>query len=257
MSGIFTSRVPLAVLAAIAGVLFGVSGPGYAQVASAGAEVANGQQQTSAWAVTTKQTALSANVVGTSQQHDDQTLAAAIGAIHMSDALSDVAVQYSMLTGQPDSIKCIAQANGKLAVQTDQQREQDTARLMATYSSSRVGSQAQANQQLLDLHRSTYCTVSESKGGMCKLTPNGMQGWDQNYAGAFTQGTLSPEGELAGYAYAAMLTDVRADAAIDCRSSACAAAQAAQLDAAAAASIAANSMVEQVTDRRQPMLTGQ
>lgn len=228
-----------------------------AQSISAETMTTNGQQQTSAWAVTTKQTALSANVVSTSEAQSQQTLAAAIGAIQMSDALTNAAVQYSMLTGQPDTIKCIAQADGKMAVQTDQQREQDTRNLMATYSSTRVGSQAIANQQILAMHRSTYCTVSESQAGSCKLTPNGMQGWDENYAGAFGQDTLSPEGELAGYAYAGMLTDVRADAAIDCKSAACSAAAAAQLDAAAAASIAANSMVEQVTDRRQPMLTGQ
>lgn len=238
-----------------AGALASMSG--HAQAIAAGTMTTNGQQQTSAWAVTTKQTALSANVVSTSEAQSQQALANAIGAMQMSDALTNAAVQYSMLTGQPDSIKCIAQANGKIAVQTDQQRAQDTSHLMATYSSTRVGSQAVANQQLLAMHRSTYCTVSESQAGLCKLTPNGMQGWDQNYAGAFSQDTLSPEGELAGYAYAAMLTDVRADAAIDCKSATCASAAAAQLDAAAAASIAANSMVEQVTDRRQPVLTGQ
>lgn len=228
-----------------------------AQTVAAGTMMSNGQQQTSAWAVETKQTALSANVVSASEAQSQQTLAAAIGAIDMSGALTDAAVQYSPLTGQPDSIKCNAQADGKLAVQTDQQREQDVGHLMASYSSSRVGSQAQADQQRLTLHRNTYCTVSESQAGLCKLSPNGMQGWDENYAGAFSQGTLSPEGELAGYAYTAMLTDVRADAATDCKGASCAAAESAQLDASAAASMAANSMVEQVTDRRQPILTGQ
>jgi len=229
----------------------------HAQAASALSMTLNGEQQTSAWAVSVKQSALSANTVSTAQAQSQQTLAAAVGAIEMADALTKTAVQYSMLTGQPDSIKCIAQANGKLAVQTDQQRAQDTAHLMATYSSTRVGSQAVANQQLLSLHRNTYCMVSESQAGLCTLSPNGMQGWDLNYAGAFGQDTLSPEGELAGYAYAAMLTDVRADAAIDCKSASCSAAAATQLDVAAASSMAANSMVEQVTDRRQPILTGQ
>lgn len=229
----------------------------HAQTVAAGATTLNGQQLTSAWAVSVKQSALSANSVSTVQVQSQQTLAASIGAIDMTDALTHTAVQYSMLTGQPDSIKCIAQANGKLAVQTDQQRAQDTGHLMATYSSTRVGSQAIANQQLLAMHRTTYCMVSESQAGLCTLAPNGMQGWDENYAGAFGQDTLAPEGELAGYAYAAMLTDVRADAAIDCNTRTCAAAESAQLDAAAAASIAANSMVEQVTDRRQPILTGQ
>ncbi|MFA6231022.1 MAG: hypothetical protein WC617_12755 [Rhodanobacter sp.] len=250
-----TKRTMLWAVMGAAGTLVSVGA--LAQTTSATTMATDGQQQTSAWAVSVKQSALSANVVSKSQVQSQQTLAAAIGAIEMSDALTHAAVQYSMLTGQPDTIKCIAQADGKLAVQTDQQRAQDTGRLMATYSSTRVGSQALANQQLLATHRATYCTVSESQAGLCTLTPNGMQGWDQNYAGAFGQETLSPEGELAGYAYAAMLTDVRADAAIDCKSTSCAAAQAAQLDAAAAASIAANSMVEQVTDRRQPMLTGQ
>lgn len=228
-----------------------------AQAIAAGTMVSNGQQQTSAWAVATKQTALSANGVSTSEVQSEQTLSAAIGAIEMTDALTNAVVQHSPLLGQPDSIKCIAQADGKLEVQTDQQRAQDVGHLMATYSSTRVGSQVVADQQRLALHRDTYCMVSESKAGLCKLSPNGMQGWDSNYAGAFGQETLSPEGELAGFAYASMLTDVRADVAIDCKGATCRAAEAAQLDASAAASMAANSMVEQVTDRRQPILTGQ
>ncbi|TAM33262.1 MAG: hypothetical protein EPN61_18520, partial [Burkholderiaceae bacterium] len=159
-----TKQTMLWAVVGAAGMLVSVGA--LAQTTSAKTMATDGQQQTSAWAVSVKQSALSANVVSKSQVQSQQTLAAAIGAIEMSDALTHAAVQYSMLTGQPDTIKCIAQADGKLAVQTDQQRAQDTGRLMATYSSTRVGSQALANQQLLATHRATYCTVSESQAGL-------------------------------------------------------------------------------------------
>jgi len=78
-----------------------------------------------------------------------------------------------------------------------------------------------------------------------------------NYAGAFSEKTLAPEGEVAAYAYAAMIADARAEANSDCTTTACAAAQSQQLATAALSAMAANAIIGQATDRRMPMLTGQ
>lgn len=215
------------------------------------------QSEASAWAISTKQTALSANVISQMDNDSKKQLANAIGAISLSDRVMKAVTSFDSAVGQPVTIKCIAQENGKLFVEAEGQRGLDAARLMASYSSQRVGSRAAADQSALAMHRDTYCTVSEAKQGLCALSPNGMQGWDLDYAGAFSEKTLAPEGEAAAYAYTAMITDTRAEAQIDCSSAACNAAQAQQLATAAMGAMAANSLIGQVTDRRVPMLTGQ
>lgn len=215
------------------------------------------QTEMSAWSVTVKQTALSANVVSQVDSDSKKQLANAVGAIDMSDRVMKSATSFDSAVGQPVSIKCTAQEQGKLFVEAVSQRDKDTARLMANYAAQRVSSRASADQETLTMHRDTYCTVSEARQGMCSLNANGMQGWDMDYAGPFSEKTLAPEGEVAAYAYTAMITDQRAEAQIDCTTVACNAAQSQQLAASAMAAMAANSLVGQATDRRVPMLTGQ
>lgn len=215
------------------------------------------QNEASAWAITVKQTALSAHQVGQMELDAKKNLATAVGAIDMSNRVTTAVKDYSPAFGQPNTIKCVAQEQGKLHVEAVGQQARDAGRLMQTFAAGRVGSQADADQERFDMHRSMYCTVSEAKQGICELTPNGMQGWDVDYSGTMGQMTLAPEAESAGYAYAAMLADTRAEAGSDCGSAACSAAQAAQLAQAAIGSAAANTIVGQVTERRLPMLTGQ
>lgn len=215
------------------------------------------RNEASAWAVNTKQGSLAANQELQADVTAKKQLATAIGAISMSDRVMGSVTSFDSELGQPVTIKCVAQQNGKLHVEADSQRQKDAARLMSSYASNRVGSKAVADTEVLSMHRDTYCTVSEAKQGMCSLSANGMQGWDLNYAGAFSEKTLAPEGEVAAYAYAGMIADARAEAGIDCTSTACAAARSQQLATAAVSAMAANAIIGQATDRRMPMLTGQ
>lgn len=241
-------------------VLFGMvaSVPAYAlSWASVATFISTMQSEASAWAIATKQAALSANVVNQASNDSTKQLANAVGTISMSNRVMGAITSFDPVVGQPVSIKCLAQENGKLFVEAQSQREKDASKLMASYASVRVGSKAEADQTALSNHRQNYCTVSEAKQGICALNPNGMQGWDVDYAGPFSEKTLAPEGEIAAYAYTAMITDTRAEARTDCTSTACNAAQASQLAASAVGAMAANSLIGQVTDRRMPMLTGQ
>lgn len=210
-----------------------------------------------AFAVETLQTSVASNQISKTHQNSKMQLATALSALHTSARIVDAAVSVHPDVGQPNTLKCIAQRDGKLAVEAQAQRDYDAARLMRSYTNSRVESSAQADMERLNLHRSTYCTVSESRMGACEVEPNGLQGWDVNYAAPFGQKTLAPEGELAAYAYVAMITDVRAPAVIDCSSVACATAAMHQMTAAAQGSMAASALISQVTDRRVPMLTGE
>lgn len=215
------------------------------------------RNEASAWAVSVKQTSVAAHQESQAEVTAKKQLATAMGAISMSDRVMKAVTSFDSELGQPVTIKCVAQQNGKLHVEADSQRQKDAARLMASFASNRVGSKAVANAEVLTMHRDTYCTVSEAKQGMCSLSANGMQGWDVNYAGAFSEKTLAPEGEVAAYAYAAMIADARAEANSDCTTTACAAAQSQQLATAALSAMAANAIIGQATDRRMPMLTGQ
>lgn len=214
------------------------------------------QSEASAWSVNVKQTALGANQVSNTIVNAQQNVATANGAIMMTDRLIHTVVDFGADTGQPRSSLCEAQTNSKLFVLAEQQKMLDAKHLMASLSSHSVESQLQADVERQDQHRQLYCSASEAKQGLCRLTPNGMQSWDVNYAGAFSERTLAPEGELAAYAYAGMVADRRIDLHAVCDSAACLAAQGEQLAAAAVTSMVANSFVEQATSRRVPVLTG-
>lgn len=215
------------------------------------------QDEVSAWSVTTSQTAVSAQQQNESQLRAQGVLATAIGAIEMSERVGSAIVAVDPLVGQPQTLLCAAQTEGQLRVEAFGQRDLDAARLMASFAGSRVSSSAAAQVEVLATRRERYCTVSEARAGACELVPNGMQGWDSNYAGFASQITLSPEGELAGYAYAAMVADTRVPAVMDCSSLECDGAHANQMRVAAMSTLAANSLVGQVIDRRVPILTGQ
>lgn len=214
------------------------------------------QNELSAWGVTVKQTALAANQMGQAHRMADQQLATAIGALSMSDRVTRAVMSVDSTWGQPVTLKCEAQKDATMQVEAWHQVSLDRARLMGTFASTRVADRAHAERERLALHRDSYCTVSEAKSNVCQLTANGMQGWDVNYGGPFGQSTLPAEGELAGYAYAAMVADTRAPAAIDCKSSACTAATEDEFAAAAAGTLVADALIGQVLERRVPMLTG-
>src|SRR5438309_819571 len=76
--------------------------------------------EASAWAVSVKQTALSANVVARNRVNSQVTLANAMSTIDLDgrvlDALRDF---HSDLGGQPMTIKCLAQEDGKLFVEAE------------------------------------------------------------------------------------------------------------------------------------------
>lgn len=214
------------------------------------------QSEASAWAVATKQSSVASNQISNMDLNSKKQLATAVGAVGLSDRLMKARVAFDPVVGQPITLKCVAQKNNKLFVESTSQAEKDASRVMTSFASTRVSTKAEAEAELRANHRKTYCTSSEAKQGLCQLSPNGMQGWDVNYGGAFSEKTLSPEGEAAAYAYAAMVADERAEIGSDCKSTACAAAQARQLAQASVGAMAANAFVGQVVDRRMPMLTG-
>ena len=174
----------------------------------------------------------------------------------MSGRLANTLVEFDGTLGQPVTLKCAAQQNASVQAVAWEQATLDRSKLMGTFASTRVASTSEGERERITLHRDNYCTIAEARSGMCALKANGMQGWDSNYAGAFGEQTLAAEGELAGYAYAAMVADTRAPAALDCKSTACAAAASEQLALAATGTMVADAFLGQVMERRVPVLTG-
>jgi len=208
-------------------------------------------QEMSAIAVATKQTAVSANVVSRTVVTSKMQLANAKGMQDMNARLLHAFEEYNVdVGGQPQTILCPAQQESRVATLTQAQSVVDRGTLMRSYAGQQGGSLVAAEAAKWKMHKDNYCTVSEAKQGVCTLSPNGMQGWDTNYGAAFADKTSSPEVELATYAYAAMLSDERADLAVGCSSVACAASMQAQLESASISSMVAAAIVGQATDRR-------
>lgn len=219
--------------------------------------IKNMHSEVSAWSVSVKQAALAADQQAKANQRAQQQLATAIGTISMSDRMTRAVGQFSGAMGQPQTVNCEAQHQASVQAAAWEQVSHDRSRLMGTFASGRVASTGSAERERAALHRDSYCTMGEARAGMCALKANGMQGWDSNYGGAFGERTLAAEGELAGYAYAAMVADTRAPAALDCKSSACAAAASEQLALSAAGTMVADAFLGQVLERRVPVITGQ
>lgn len=215
------------------------------------------QQQMNAFKTLVKQAAVTANQVGTADITADQVLSASISSIRTQDRLLKVVSDYGGEYGQPFTSGCVAQRNAKTHVAAVEQRDLDAAKLMRSFANGRVASRVAASREKWEMRQQTYCSVSEAKQGLCELSANGMQAWDSDYSGPFSERSLSPEGELAGYAYAAMLADTRAPETIDCGTPACHAARMSFLKANATSSMIMNTVVGQVADRRVPTLTGQ
>ncbi|UXI68374.1 hypothetical protein [Tahibacter amnicola] len=220
------------------------------------AMIRNLMSEAAAWAGSAMQTAISAKQKTDIFVNSQQMLANSIKALDGYERTLRAALDFHPTVGQPASVKCTSQMEHTFIVESQAQAEIDASRLLATFSTTRVGSAMEGEAQIWSMHRQVYCSLDEAEQGLCTLSPNGMQSWDVDYAGAFSGPTLAPEGELAAYAYASMLADQRADAIIDCMTPDCAAASLQQLGATAQASMAAASIVSQATERRVPVLTG-
>jgi hypothetical protein len=210
------------------------------------------QQGMSALAVETKQAAVAANQQSLMVANAFKTLSTSRGSVQMSNRVVDAYIDFNPSTGQASSNGCQAHMQNSYALQAKELSAKNQLALMQNYSTKRYGSQSAADVERMSIHNDTYCSASEAKVGACKLKANGMQSWDSNYAGAFNQDTLSPEAELAGYAYVANITDQRVSSAGQCSSASCQTATLSQMQSTALNSMVANSLIGQLTDRRIP-----
>ncbi|MEA9392203.1 hypothetical protein SJI19_16890 [Acerihabitans sp. TG2] len=210
------------------------------------------QQGMSAIAVATKQAAVAANQQSLAVANSLKTLSTARGAMQMSNRVVDAYTNFDASTGQASSNGCQAHMQNSYAIQASELSSKNQLVLMQNYATRRYTAQSEADAERLSIHHDTYCSASEATAGACELKANGMQAWDSDYAGAFNQETLSPEAELAGYAYVSNITDERIATSQDCTSAACQSATLAQMQSSAINSMVANSLIGQLTDRRIP-----
>lgn len=213
------------------------------------------QSEMSAWAVVTRQSALSASVVADNGRQAAQQLATAMSAVSGAGRLNADLLSVDGRLGQPQALLCEARRASDFSVAASEQAARDRGALMSSFAASRTAPGSPAGQ-IWQRRRASYCTLAEARAGVCELRPNGLQGWDANYAGAFSQWTLAPEAELAGLDFALTVSDVRGESLGRCKAAACASAASVDLQALAASSMAAQSLVGQVTARRVPALTG-
>lgn len=210
------------------------------------------QNISSALSVATKQTSVSSNQVGEASLNTYKNLATAQSTIDMSNRVIDAVVDYGTAFGQAQSNSCQAALNTGYNLQSKQLAKSSQNILIQNYVNNRYVDPMEGDSRLFANHKSNYCTISESQSGLCKLTGNGMQGWDSNYSGFSSAKTLAPEAELAGYSYAAMVTDQSMSVVTNCNSSDCFAVASSQLQTTSINSLVASALIGQVTDRRIP-----
>ena len=210
------------------------------------------QTLSSAMSVVTKQTSVSANQAAEARVNTYKTLSDAMSTINMSNRLIDAVVSFDPHFGQPQSNSCQAVLQKGYNLQARQVANQSQQILIQNYVNDRYSGALEGSQRLIETHKSEYCTVGESKAGFCQLKANGMQGWDADYSGFSSAKTLAPDAELAGYAYAGMITDQTMSVATECHSESCRTAAMNQLKTASINSLIATAIVGQVTDRRLP-----
>lgn len=209
------------------------------------------------WKLVANQTRISADRQVEAQQKSNQQLAGAFDLIRKQERLTDAIRDHGAATGQPESIGCAALEHADLALRARQQATLDAASLMQSFADSRQHSAVQTRAEIMKKLKGEYCTVSEARQGICELKGNGMQGWNRNYAGAFSFETMSPEAENAAYDYAELVSSPVRDEVIDCEGAACDHNQLTSLGQKAVASLVAGTYVEQAASRRSPVLMGE
>lgn len=209
--------------------------------------------ENSAWAVVTKQTAVASNQIAANDVRTTQMLAVAMGTLRQTERTKDAVINYSGVFGQPESNLCEAISDNKVMIQTLEKQRQDHIGRMNSYSNRTVNSPVEQKQDMQAIHQD-FCTISESRQGLCKLKTNGMQGWDSDYSGFSTQNNLGAQAEVGAIAYANTLTSQLpvAYAANECKSTACVQAKTAHLGNAARSSMVTNSVLSQISIRVNP-----
>jgi hypothetical protein len=233
--------------------------PVHAQVswASVVAYITNMLRESTIWKMLVAQTAVSSNQIAETAQKSNQQLAKALEMQRKEKLIADAITDYGAVTGQPMTAGCVAQTNARLYVASAEQADRDASKLMRNFSGSSSPLATERRSQMMKRLMDEYCTVSEARQGICKLKGNGMQAWDRNYAGAFGNQTLSPEGEVAAYDFANMVTAPSGDRPIDCTGASCDEYRLNDLGRSALSSMVASVFVGQATSRRSPMLTGE
>lgn len=212
------------------------------------------QREVSAIAIQTKQNAVAANQISDAEVNTRKQLAVAMGAVMTSERVREVVKNYDPALGQPMLLKCDAQFDRKVQVETFNQAAKNTRVFVSNFASASTPSRAGAQRDVLTQHRELFCSVSEAKQGMCKLNPNGMQAWDASYAGPFGEQTMTPDVELAAFNYITNVVDTRAQNGINCKSEACSAARLENMQETAIGSMVAESLVGQLSMRRSTVL---
>lgn len=233
---------------------FSLSAEAHASWASALAWFATMQREVAAVAIQVKQNAVYANQISDANVNSNKQLAAAMGALMTSERVREVVQNYDPVFGQPMLLKCDAQFDRQLQIETFHQSSKNTLEFVSNFAVASAKSRVAADQGMLEQHREFFCSVSEAKQGLCDLKPNGMQSWNSSYAAPFGEQTLTPDVELAGFNYISNVVDTRATDDINCKSEACASARLKNMRDTAIGSMVAESLVGQLSMRRSTVL---
>lgn len=207
----------------------------------------------SAWSVTTKQTALTSNQIASNDVRATSMLSIAIGSLNQTERQKKNIIDYSASFGQPESNLCLAISQLNSFVKNMEAQKKDLRGRMASYGNDIQTSKVELNQSLQILHQD-FCSVSESKQGLCKLKANGMQAWDVDYSGFTSQNNIEGTSEIGAIAYVKRISPSIISSKNQCKTNLCTDVRIQNLTNVARASMITNTFLSQVSIRKNSSL---
>jgi hypothetical protein len=207
----------------------------------------------SAWSVITKQAAISSNQIAANNIRTTNMLSIAIGAIDLTERQKKAILDYSASFGQPESNLCLAISQQNSFVKTMEIKNLDVNGRMTSFSNRATVSQADLNHSLQKLHLD-FCSVSESRQGLCTLKSNGMQAWDIDYSGYSSKNNLEGSGEVGAIAYVKRVSTPPIFVDTNCKSDVCINVRIQNMAYMARSSMITNTLLSQISIRKNSLL---
>lgn len=162
-------------------------------------------RKVSALKVVTKQRAVASEKVANSAREATSALATSYVANRQAQLTRETFERFSdqgvFPCYQGEIAMQVARTTANVAI-----AEQDAA---ARMQAANYGNETERKALQIQLHRAVYCSVSEHKAGLCKVTAMGMQSADVDFSFLIRSGTKGPSERKAGYDFIDNIVPVR------------------------------------------------
>jgi hypothetical protein len=202
-----------------------------------------------AWAVSVKQTAVSANQIVQVTHQSNKTLTEAISVINQQQRIVKATVDYNSLTGQPLSTQCVGMLGTKAIIDKKQIIDKTNLQQSIEFSSKVTQSGSENFINKMAKMQAKYCSELEKQTGICDKVSE-KSNLDSNFAHNFTKSDLTKEEAVVAQDYISNVITPKIDINSQCTSSNCHSSASSELQYNAVLSMASFSLNNQINQRR-------